>query len=66
MNKPHEEIYYYFDEHTRTVFHSEELVEDRPDLIFLGSSLNPNKRMTVATMVQDLDQAHGYKIKPLP
>lgn len=60
------ETYYYFDEKTRTVYHSEELVEDRPDLIFLGSSLNPNKKMTVATMVQDMDQAFGYKIKPLP
>lgn len=60
------ETYYYYDEQTRTVFHSEELVEDRPDLIFLGSSLNPNKRMTVATMVQSMDRPHGYKIKPLP
>ena len=60
------ETYYYFDETTRTVFHSTELVEDRPDLMFMGSSLNPNHRMTVAVMAKDLDQVHGYKIKPLP
>lgn len=60
------EYFYYFQEETRTVFHSEELVEDSPDLMFLGSSLNPNKKMTVAVMVQDMDQAFGYKIKPLP
>lgn len=60
------EMYYYFNEDTRTVYYSKKLVEDRPDLMFLGSSLNPNKRMTVATMVQDLDQVYGYKIKPLP
>lgn len=60
------EHFYYFDENTRTVYHSTELVEDRPDLMFMGSSLNPNHRMTVAVMVKDLDQVHGYKIKPLP
>lgn len=62
------EFYYLFDEHTRTVFwtEDEDAQEDRPDLYFLGSSMNPNKRMTVATMVQDMDRANGYKIKPLP
>lgn len=60
------ETYYYFQEETRTVFHSEELVEDRPDLMFMGSSLNPNHKMTVAVMVKDMDQVYGYKIKPLP
>lgn len=60
------ETFYYFDEKTRTVYHSTELVEDRPDLMFMGSSLNPNHRMTVAVMAQDLDQVYGYKIMPLP
>jgi len=60
------EYFYYFDEKTRTVYHSTELVEDRPDLMFMGSSLNPNHRMTVAVMAKDLDQVHGYKIMPLP
>lgn len=60
------QIYYYFQEATRTVFWSDELVEDRPDLMFMGSSLNPNKKMTVAVMAQDLDQVHGYKIRELP
>ena len=60
------EFYYYFDEPTRTVFWSEELVEDRPDLMFMGSSMNPNKRMTVAVMVQDMDITFNYKIKELP
>lgn len=66
MNQAQVETYYYFDEKTRTVFHSSELVEDRPDLMFMGSSLNPNHRMTVAVMAQDLDQVYGYTIKPLP
>lgn len=66
MTKKQVETYYYFDEKTRTVYHSTELVEDRPDLMFMGSSLNPNHRMTVAVMAQDLDQVFGYKIRPLP
>lgn len=62
----HPEIYYFFDEKTRTIFHSKILVEDRPDLIFIGSSINPNKRMSVASFVKGSDQEYGYKIKPLP
>lgn len=59
------ETYYYFDDDTRTIFHSVNLVENRPDLQFLGSSLNPNIRMTAAVMIKNLDQDHGYTIKPL-
>lgn len=62
----HSETYYYFDDHTRTVYYSDELVEDRPDLMFLGSSMNPNMKMTVSVMIQDMSLPFGYKIKPLP
>ena len=58
--------YYYFDEPTRTVFHSPLLVEDRPDLMMMGTSMNPNHRMTVAVLAKDMDQVSGYKVKPLP
>jgi len=61
-----EQTYYYYQEETRTVFYSPELVEDRPDLMMMGSSMNPNHRMTVAVMAKDMDQMFGYKIKPLP
>ena len=61
-----EQTYYYYQEETRTVFYSPELVEDRPDLMMMGSSMNPNHRMTVAVMAKDMDQVFGYKIKPLP
>ena len=60
------EIYYYFDEMSRTVFWTEELTDNVPDLMFLGSSLNPNKKMAVAAFVKGSDQEYGYKIKPLP
>lgn len=60
------EIYYYYDDHTRTVFWSETETEDRPDLIFLGSSVNPNKRMAVAAFTHKMDKPWGWKIRELP
>jgi len=62
----HVETYYYFDEKTRTVYHSTELVEDRPDLIFLGSSTNPNIKMAASLFTKGYDRNSGYKIKELP
>lgn len=60
------QTYYYFQTETRTVFYSSEFIEDRPDLMFMGSSMNPNHKMTVAVMAQNfMDQVYGYKIKPL-
>lgn len=59
------EIYYYLDENTRTVFWSE--TESEIDYLeFLGSSMNPNKRMAVARMTQKSLVPSGYTIKPLP
>lgn len=58
--------YYYLDDHTRTIFYTEqELGEDRPDLILFGQSQNPNPRMAVAVMIQGDLNRQGYKIKPL-
>ncbi|CBW47011.1 hypothetical protein [Roseovarius Plymouth podovirus 1] len=58
--------YYYLDDHTRTVFYTEtELGEDRPDLVFVGMSQNPNPRMAVALFVQKDLSPQGYKIKAL-
>ncbi len=64
----HPEIYYVIDEPSRTIFWTEDesALEDRPDLVFIGSSTNPNKRMAVAVFVQNDDQDFGYKIKQLP
>lgn len=64
MNE-HPEIYYYYNEKSRIVYHSESLIDNRPDLIFLGSSINPNKRMSVAAFIKGHDQEHGYTIKQL-
>lgn len=64
----HPEIYYLFDEQSSTVFWT--LDEDKKDealnLIFLGSSLNPNKKMAVAAFIKGSGRQYGYKIKELP
>lgn len=59
------QTFYYYDDDSRTVYHHDELVEDRPDLIFLGSSMNPNKQMTVAVMFQGRELGAVGKIRPL-
>lgn len=57
--------YYYMDDHTRTIYHSAEEQEDRPDLIFVGMSQNPNPKMAVAVFVQNELIPRGYKIKSM-
>lgn len=58
--------YYYMDDHTRTIFYTPIEQEDRPDLIFMGMSQNPDPRMSVAVWTQDELIPRGYKIRPLP
>lgn len=58
--------YYYMDDHTRTIFYSEtDVSEERPDLVFIGMSQNPNHRMAVAVFMQNEPIPRGYKIRPL-
>ena len=58
--------YYYMDDHTRTIFYSDtDVSEDRPDLVFMGMSQNPNPKMAVAVFTQHDLNKQGYKIKPL-
>jgi len=61
----HPEIYYLLDENTSTVFWTEQ-EEDHPnDLIFIGSSLNPNKKMAVSAFMKGTNRTYGYKIREL-
>lgn len=61
------EIYYLLDEKSSTVFwtDNEEKLDMVPDLIFIGSSLNPNKRMAVSAFMRGTNRTYGYKIKDL-
>ena len=60
------EIYYFYDEDTRTVFWTTDYQEDRHDLIFLGSSVNPNKRMAVEVFIHKMKINWGHNIMELP
>lgn len=60
------EIYYYYEDHTRTIFWSETFDENLTQFIFLGSSMNPNKRMAVAAFTHKMGNPKGWKIKQLP
>ena len=56
--------YYYYEDETRTVFHStSELF--RPDLIFLGVTDNPNIKMAAAYFTKNMKQRMNHKIKEL-
>ena len=57
--------YYYLDDHTRTIFYSDTEQEDRPDLVFVGMSQNPNPRMAAAVFTQKDIIPQGYKVKAL-
>lgn len=65
MANQQQEIYYLLDEKSSTVFWTDQ-EEDHPnDLIFIGSSINPNKKMSVAAFMKGTEQTSGYKIKEL-
>ncbi|ANJ20760.1 hypothetical protein HYO99_gp26 [Roseobacter phage RD-1410W1-01] len=59
-----QERFYYFDEDTRTVYHTTD-EEEVGYLEFLGSSTNPNIRMAVTGFSRKLPWDSGYKIKEL-
>lgn len=58
--------FFYLEDTSSTIFWSETEHEDRPDLIFLGSSMNPNIRMTASVMAKSqLNRQDSWKVKPL-
>lgn len=60
------EFFYYLDDQTRFIYWSEELVEDRPDLIFLGSSLNPDKKAVATVFIKRSKRIWGHTVLQLP
>lgn len=61
----HPEIYYYSHDESRTIFWSAEEQFDNHELIFIGSSPNPNKKMAVATFTQSMVGDSNWTIKEL-
>lgn len=59
------ELFYYYDEPQKIIYYSNRLVEDRPDLVFLGSSLNPNPKKAAAAFTHKFKRPMGHKVKEL-
>lgn len=62
------EYFYFHDEGTRTIYWSEHMQDNQTDLIFLGSSFNPNKKMAVTVLLkaQNFPRQYGFKIRQYP
>lgn len=61
-----QERYYFFDEQSSTIWHTTDEERQPQEMMFLGSSLNPNVRMTASVMVKNqLDVTFNYKVKEL-
>lgn len=61
----HPEIYYYFSEESSIIYWTDTEQEDRHDLILLGSSTNPNKKMAISVFTHKLPQPDGWTLRPL-
>ena len=59
------EFYYYYDELSSIIYWTE-TQNETGNLEFLGSSVNPNKKMAVSSFTQTMDKQQGFKIIELP
>lgn len=60
------EWYYFFEEETSTIWYTNNEEVQPQEMVFLGSSLNPNNRMTAAVMARkQMDIEFNYKVKQL-
>lgn len=60
------ELFYFIEDERQVVYWATYMPDDRTDLIFIGSSVNPNIRMAVHTFLQNYPRARGWKIQQLP
>lgn len=63
------EIHYLYDDETQLIYHTEgkgePIPEDRPGLIYVGSSINPDKKQAVAFLMRIGKVKAGYSLRPL-
>lgn len=60
-----DEIFYFIAEDQKLVYWTDVMPDSPNGLIFLGSSLNPNKKMAIQGFLQNHPQAWGWKIEEL-
>lgn len=56
--------YYFYNDTTRIIYHSKEYQTDQ-DLIYLGTSDNPNPKMAAAVFISNGSIKAGFTIKEL-
>ena len=56
--------YYFYDDTTRIIYHSKEYLPDA-NLIYLGTSDNPNPKMASAVFISNGSIKAGFTIKAL-
>ena len=65
----HPEIFYLYDDKTRIVYWTDQEPDPEniryPELILLGQSPNPNKRMAMAVFTHKLDDPTNWRLRPL-
>lgn len=59
-----DDIYYYYDDESKIIYWADDMV-DRQDLIFLGQSSNPNKKMAIAVFTHKLPEPTGWKLRAM-
>lgn len=63
----HTEWYYFLDEETSVIWYTDDEDKHPAGMLFLGSSMNPNHRMTATIMAKNqLNDHMGHSVKKLP
>lgn len=57
--------YYLYDDASKIVYFSDEMPEEMTDLVFIGSSNNPNPKSAAAAFMQRGKVTQGFRLKPL-
>jgi len=57
--------YYFYNDATKIVWYSDFMPEDRNDLIYIGTSDNPNHTMAASVFMKDMIDPVGYTLQEL-
>ena len=54
---------YYFQEKNNIIWYCKKEIQNKPDLLFIGESDNPNKAMAAGIFMQKIGKTSGYSLK---
>lgn len=55
--------YYFYNDATKIVWYSNNMPENSTDIIYIGTSDNPNPRMAAGIFMRNIDGGTGYRVK---